>query len=95
MSRMVFVLVAGIALAGVVASMPPASGQADGEAAPVFGVTIPPGYRDWRFISVAHEAGNLNDSCRFFSQRRSGAEWAGGQLRPARRECHGIRLRRL
>jgi hypothetical protein len=58
---MVFVLVAGIALAGVVASMPPASGQADGEAAPIFGVTIPPGYRDWRLISVAHEAGNLND----------------------------------
>ena len=61
MRRMVFVLVVGIALVGVVASMPPASGQADGEAAPIFGVTIPPGYRDWRFISVAHEAGNLND----------------------------------
>ena len=61
MRRMVFVLVAGIALVGVVASMPPASGQADGEAAPIFGVTIPPGYRDWRLISVAHEAGNLND----------------------------------
>lgn len=22
---------------------------------------LPPGYRDWRLISVAHEAGNLND----------------------------------
>jgi Cytochrome P460 len=22
---------------------------------------IPPGYRDWRLVSVAHEAGNLND----------------------------------
>jgi len=31
------------------------------EAAPIFGVTIPPGYRDWRLISVAHEEGNLND----------------------------------
>src|SRR5919199_2815610 len=61
MRRMVFVLVAGVALAGVVAYMAPASGQADGEAAPIFGVTIPPGYRDWRLISVAHEAGNLND----------------------------------
>ena len=39
----------------------PASGQADGEAAPIFGVKIPPGYRDWRLISVAHEEGNLND----------------------------------
>src|SRR5262247_4131704 len=61
MRRMVFVLLAGVALAGVVASMAPAPGQADGAAAPVFGVTIPPGYRDWRLISVAHEEGNLND----------------------------------
>jgi Cytochrome P460 len=61
MRRMVVVLVAGVALASVVASMAPASGQADGEAAPIFGVTIPPGYRDWRLISVAHEEGNLND----------------------------------
>ena len=41
--------------------MAPASGQADGEAAPIFGIEIPPGYRDWRLISVAHEEGNLND----------------------------------
>jgi cytochrome P460 len=61
MRWMVFVLVGGVALAGVVASMAPASGQADGEAAPIFGVTIPPGYRDWRVISVAHEEGDLND----------------------------------
>jgi hypothetical protein len=61
MRWIVCVLVAGVALAGVVASMAPASGQADGEAAPVFGVKIPPGYRDWRLISVAHEEGNLND----------------------------------
>ena len=37
------------------------AGHADEEAAPIFGVTIPPGYRDWRLISVAHEEGNLND----------------------------------
>jgi hypothetical protein len=61
MRRIVFALVAVVAAAGVVASMAPASGQADGEAAPIFGVTIPPGYRDWRLISVAHEAGDLND----------------------------------
>ncbi len=48
MRRIVFVLVAVVALAGVVAHMAPASGQADGEAAPIFGVKIPPGYRDWR-----------------------------------------------
>ena len=61
MRRIVFVLVAVVALAGVVAHMAPTSGPADGEVAPIFGIKIPPGYRDWRLISVAHEAGNLND----------------------------------
>jgi hypothetical protein len=28
---------------------------------PVFVTEIPPGYRDWKLISVAHEEGNLND----------------------------------
>jgi hypothetical protein len=55
------VLVAVAALAGVLAYMAPASGQAEGEAAPIFGVKLPPGYRDWRLISVAHEEGTLND----------------------------------
>src|SRR5271156_789299 len=41
--------------------MADASGYADGEAAPIFGIKIPLGYRDWRLISVAHEEGNLND----------------------------------
>jgi len=31
------------------------------EAAPIFVTKIPPGYRDWRAVSVAHEAGELND----------------------------------
>src|SRR5882762_11747601 len=61
MSRIVFVLIAVMALAGAVACMAPASGQSDGEAAPVFGIKIPSGYRDWRLISVAHEEGSLND----------------------------------
>ena len=38
MRRIVFVLVSIVALAGVVASLAPASGQSDGEAAPIFGV---------------------------------------------------------
>src|SRR6185503_11448156 len=42
-------------------SAAPKSGQDDGETAPIFGVKIPAGYRDWRLISVAHEEGNLND----------------------------------
>jgi hypothetical protein len=31
------------------------------KAAPVFGIKIYPGWRDWRLVSVAHEAGELND----------------------------------
>jgi Cytochrome P460 len=61
MRRIVFGLVAVGALAGVVTYMAPASGQVDGEAAPISGIKIPPGYREWRLISVAHEEGKLND----------------------------------
>ena len=61
MRPIVFVLIAVVVLAGVVAYKAPAFGQADGEAVPIFGLKIPAGYRDWRLISVAHEAGNLND----------------------------------
>jgi Cytochrome P460 len=53
-------LVAVVMLAGVIAFRAPASLRADGSAAPLFVTTIPPGYRDWRLISVAHEEGNLN-----------------------------------
>ena len=31
------------------------------QAAPLFGIKIQRGYRDWKLISVAHEEGNLND----------------------------------
>jgi len=61
MRGIAYLLVAVVALSGVVVYMAHASGQADGEAAPIFGMKIPPGYRDWRLISVAHEEGNLND----------------------------------
>jgi hypothetical protein len=37
------------------------SGQANSAAAPIFGITLPPHYREWELISVAHEEGNLND----------------------------------
>jgi hypothetical protein len=49
------------ALTGVAVYMAHASGHADREVAPIFGIQIPSGYCDWRLISVAHEAGNLND----------------------------------
>jgi hypothetical protein len=58
MKRTAFLLVA---VAGGLAFTPSSSGHADEKAGPIFGNKIPPGYRDWRLISVAHEAGNLND----------------------------------
>ena len=47
-------------MAGLVAIIAPAPGRADGQAAPIFLTEIPQGYRDWKWISSAHEAGNLN-----------------------------------
>jgi Cytochrome P460 len=60
MKQIIFVLFAVVTLAGVVVRIAPASGQADAGAAPTFVTQIPPGYRDFRLISLAHEAGNLN-----------------------------------
>jgi hypothetical protein len=61
MRRIFLVPVAILTLASVATYLAAASAQTDGEAAPVFGIKIFPGYRDWNLISVAHEAGNLND----------------------------------
>jgi len=58
MRRVAFAAFAAAALAGVAIYFVPAPGQADGEAAPIYGLTIPAGYRDWRLISVNHLAGN-------------------------------------
>jgi hypothetical protein len=49
-------------LAGVAVFTVATSGQVTGqEAVPIFVKKIPPGYRDWKVVSVAHEAGALND----------------------------------
>src|SRR5258708_26134934 len=61
MRRIAFVRVAFSARAGVVAPRAPDSEHAEGAAAPIFGMKIPEGYGDWKVISVAHEAGNIND----------------------------------
>jgi len=57
MRRIIFALVAVAVLAGTAEYIVRASGQADGEAAPIYGIKIPEGYRDWRLISVNHLAG--------------------------------------
>jgi hypothetical protein len=45
------------AVAGVAVYMEPASGQSTGDAAPIYGVKLPDGYRDWRLISVKRLTG--------------------------------------
>jgi hypothetical protein len=52
MSRIGFLLLAVVTVAGIVAFAAPASGRADEEASPIYGVTIPAGYRDWQLIAV-------------------------------------------
>jgi hypothetical protein len=57
------VLMAAVAVvaAGVFATITPSAGRCDDQAAQNFGIKLPPGYRDWKLISVAHEEGNFND----------------------------------
>ena len=59
--KRISMLVFATMAAGSIVAIPFAAGRANNEASPIFGVKIPPGYRDWRVISVAHEAGNNND----------------------------------
>jgi hypothetical protein len=60
MKHFTFCLVAVATMAGLVALIVPARGRADGEPAPIFVTEIPHGYRDWKWIAGAHEAGDLN-----------------------------------
>ena len=53
-------LIAVVILAGIAAFTAPAALHAADSDTPIFVTTIPPGYRDWRLVSVSHEAGNLN-----------------------------------
>ncbi len=59
MKNLTFLLVAVVSMAALVALTTPAPGHADGQPAP-YVTEIPEGYRDYRWISSAHEAGNLN-----------------------------------
>ena len=59
MRRFTFFLVAFATTAGLVALIGPVPGHADGESAP-YVTDVPNGYRDWQWISSAHEASNLN-----------------------------------
>jgi hypothetical protein len=61
MKRTTVLLVVIATLAFVIAFMVQRTGHAYQDVTPVFVTQIPDGYRDWKLVSVAHEAGNLND----------------------------------
>ena len=58
MKRIILLIIAIGALAGVVALTARASRHVYQGDTPTFVTEIPAGYREWRFISVAHEEGN-------------------------------------
>ena len=48
-------------LVGLIAYTPRASGQGDSEAAPIYGIKVPAGYRDWTMLSAALVGAPVND----------------------------------
>jgi hypothetical protein len=52
---------AGVLALCLVGSLALTAGGAGDERSSIFGAEPPPGYRDWKLISVAHEEGDLND----------------------------------
>lgn len=56
-----FVLIGAAALAAVVMAQAPSTRPADEAAAAISAGKLPPGYRDWRLISVAREEATLDD----------------------------------
>ena len=61
MKRSSLLLIICTALAGLVVFTVRASTSNDEEAAPIYGIKIPAGYRDWKLISVARVGGQQND----------------------------------
>jgi len=62
MKKFTLLLVGAATLAGVVVLATSTSRHVTAqETDPIFVKRIPPGYRDWKVVSVAHEAGELND----------------------------------
>jgi hypothetical protein len=61
MKWIALLLIAVVALVCVVAAQSPTPGSADEAAAAISRGNLPPGYRDWRLISVAREEGGLDD----------------------------------
>jgi hypothetical protein len=73
--------VAAATVAGVATYMGSASGQSSGDAAPIYGVKIPAGYRDWRLISVKQLTGKQLTGKQLTGKQLTGG---GGELKQLR-----------
>lgn len=60
MRLIAFALVAAVSMAGIAAHNALTPQQKSAQAYPPYVTKMPAGYRDYRFINVAHEAGGLN-----------------------------------
>lgn len=80
MTRSTCAVIAVAGAAGIVAYTAPASRDAGGSAAPIFVTKIPPGYRDWRLISVAREEGSLDDIRAVLGNDKAIKAYRGGKL---------------
>ena len=79
MKKIVVAVAALGALVAGVASMPSLYGQANREKTPIFVTEIPPGYRDWKLISVAHEEGNLHSFAAVLGNEQAIAAYRAGK----------------
>src|SRR5271163_3992585 len=57
MKRVILALSGVGGLAGILVATTPSSGQSGGAAAPIYGIELPQGYRDWHLISVKRLTG--------------------------------------
>ena len=61
MKRIASLLITVAAAALLFASAPPTSRQSGEGVSPIYGLTIPAGYRDWKLISVGRLGGSNKD----------------------------------
>src|SRR5579872_3891999 len=60
MKRIAFLMVGATTLAIMLAGASDSTRHTDEDAASIGAGKLPPGYRDWRLISLAHEEGDLH-----------------------------------
>ena len=61
MNRIDVLAIAAVTVVSVGGAISVSAAVADHDSAPVLGGELPPGYRDWKLISVAREEGDLDD----------------------------------